>query len=290
MNNTKLSIVIPCFNCELTIVNCLACISASMLPGTKVICINDGSTDNTLSILKDYVSSHDFCTVIDGCNHGPASARNIGAKYSFGEFILFVDSDVFLMPETIKNMFASMFANRADCVIAMIFPEKITNIYEEFEKIRYDKNFGTTSKFVKFAPTYAALLKRSMFLALDGFDEAFCYPASEDYDFFFRAWRSGYRTFHCGKSIAHHSHASTRRDLSRRAFLYSQEGVRFGKKHGMLAGLIFSLMIGLLLPLRSFLKFKPRIAIVGCYYDFWTMIGWLSGFSKYVIKKEDTIT
>jgi glycosyltransferase involved in cell wall biosynthesis len=69
----------------------------------EVIVVNDGSTDSSLSILKEYKKQHDFM-LIDQINKGLSAARNIGISISKGKYLLFVDSDDYLMPFTLEKL------------------------------------------------------------------------------------------------------------------------------------------------------------------------------------------
>lgn len=92
--NPKFSIIIPVFNVEKYLRECLdSVLNQTYLGGYEVICVNDGSTDSSLSILLEYAEKYSMLNVIDSENGGTASARNIGLRKAKGEYIWFVDSD-----------------------------------------------------------------------------------------------------------------------------------------------------------------------------------------------------
>lgn len=102
---TKLSFIIPTYNASGTIGYCLDSIYALMLHENEfeVICIDDNSTDNTVSILQEYANEHTNLTFLCQLeNHRQGAARNRGVEIAEGEYIMFVDSDDVVLPNLIK--------------------------------------------------------------------------------------------------------------------------------------------------------------------------------------------
>ena len=93
---TKLSIVIPVYNVENYIPQCLESILSQSFKDLEVICVNDGSTDNSLSVLQDYKAKDDRIIIIDQKNEGSGVARNAGLSIAKGEYVYFVDGDDWL--------------------------------------------------------------------------------------------------------------------------------------------------------------------------------------------------
>ena len=107
--NTKtilLSIVIPCYNCSKTIEECVASIVSETEENSlsyEIICVNDGSTDSTLSLLKVIASRNPNIKIFSQENAGPSAARNNGVKHSSGEFVAFCDSDDKWLPKKLEK-------------------------------------------------------------------------------------------------------------------------------------------------------------------------------------------
>ncbi len=93
MNNTKISVIIPVYNVEKYLCECLDSIVNQTLKDIEIICVNDGSTDNSLSILQEYASKDERIKIIDKENQGQGYARKIGLDNATGKYILFCDSD-----------------------------------------------------------------------------------------------------------------------------------------------------------------------------------------------------
>lgn len=89
----KISIIIPVYNTEKYIGRCLKSVLANTYQNIEVICINDGSTDSSLSILEKYAASDQRIKIINQKNAGVSAARNAGLDAVTGDFVTFVDSD-----------------------------------------------------------------------------------------------------------------------------------------------------------------------------------------------------
>ena len=92
----KLSIIIPVYNVEEYLSECLESILNQSFKDFEVICINDGSTDNSLEVLRRYSEKDNRIVVIDKKNEGSGIARNAGIDIASGEYLYFVDSDDWL--------------------------------------------------------------------------------------------------------------------------------------------------------------------------------------------------
>lgn len=98
------SIVIPVYNAEKTIKECINSILNQTYKNIEIICINDGSTDNSMELLNKYSQLDSRIKVIDKENRGVSSARNLGIKNANGEYISFVDSDDWLEANMIEKL------------------------------------------------------------------------------------------------------------------------------------------------------------------------------------------
>ena len=102
----KISIIVPVYNAERFLSVCLDSIFCQNFDKScyEVICINDGSKDNSLSILNQYAELHTNLIIIDQANSGPASARNVGLKVAQYDYIWFVDSDDYVGENSLYNL------------------------------------------------------------------------------------------------------------------------------------------------------------------------------------------
>jgi glycosyltransferase involved in cell wall biosynthesis len=103
--NCKVSIIVPVYNGERHLRQCLDSIINQTLKEIQIIIINDGSTDNSKEIISDYASKDGRILFIDCKNEGVSSARNKGIEKATGKYIGFVDADDYLDPEMYERLF-----------------------------------------------------------------------------------------------------------------------------------------------------------------------------------------
>lgn len=89
----KLSIIIPTFNNWTTIGDCIENVLSQTKVNSEIICIDDGSTDNTAEIVEDFARKDSIIRLIKQNNQGSGAARNVGIKAAKGEYIAFMDAD-----------------------------------------------------------------------------------------------------------------------------------------------------------------------------------------------------
>lgn len=116
----KISIIIPVYNVEKYLNECLDSVCNQTLTDIEIICINDGSTDNSLDILNEYASKDNRIKIIDKENGGQATARNLGIKKAQGEYLAFVDSDDFIEPTMFEKLYSKAEKNNLDMVMCKI--------------------------------------------------------------------------------------------------------------------------------------------------------------------------
>ncbi|HBR3201342.1 TPA: glycosyltransferase family 2 protein, partial [Klebsiella pneumoniae] len=100
----KISFVIPAYNAEGYIHECISSILNQGEDGFEIIVINDGSTDRTEEILNQIKSQTTKLTFHTIDNSGQSIARNLGVQYAKGEYIFFIDADDLISPKTIKKL------------------------------------------------------------------------------------------------------------------------------------------------------------------------------------------
>lgn len=100
------SVIIPVFNTEKYLHECLESVLNQANADVEVICINDGSYDESLTIIEEYYGKHDNISVVSGKNEGPSAARNAGLQLARGKYVLFVDSDDMIQTDCINRLVA----------------------------------------------------------------------------------------------------------------------------------------------------------------------------------------
>ena len=104
MSKPLISIIIPVYNSTVTLPRCLESLFSQTLSNIEIICVNVGSTDNSLALLKRYQAHHPNFLVINQTNTGPSAARNAGIAIASGKYLAFVDSDDYIE----ANMYETM--------------------------------------------------------------------------------------------------------------------------------------------------------------------------------------
>lgn len=114
--NISITLIIPIYNVEKYLNQCLDSIVEQTVPFDEVILINDGSTDQSLSICESYILRFKYFKLITQENKGLSAARNTGVCHAEGEYIMFLDSDDYLRPDTVMCLKRELLKSRQDAV------------------------------------------------------------------------------------------------------------------------------------------------------------------------------
>lgn len=99
-----ITVIIPIYNVERYLEQCLKSVVDQSIPFDEVILVNDGSKDGSLLICEKYASKYTYFRLINQSNKGLSSARNIGVKKARCKYVMFLDSDDFLKPNTVLRL------------------------------------------------------------------------------------------------------------------------------------------------------------------------------------------
>lgn len=113
----RISFIIPVYNVAPYLPKCLDSVLAQTLADIEVICINDGSTDDSSKILHDYAAKDKRIKVINQSNRGISAARNVGLKMVQSDYVMFVDSDDYIAFDMAENLYQTMIKENPDVVI-----------------------------------------------------------------------------------------------------------------------------------------------------------------------------
>lgn len=117
MTNPQVSIIVPVYNQEKYLEECLDSLVNQTYDNIEIICINDGSTDNSWKILQKYAHKYLNVFAFKKKNGGLSSARNKGLSLADGEFVMFVDSDDWLDKDVVEKAMLAQQKNKADIVV-----------------------------------------------------------------------------------------------------------------------------------------------------------------------------
>lgn len=143
MRDVKISVILPCYNVEKLIDRCLTSIVKQTigLDSIEVICVDDCSKDNTLSVLYEWEKKYpdNFIIVESGMNGRQGQARNIGLQYANAEWIAFIDSDDWIDNTYLEDLYKYTDSNREIicCGYKRDFSKKLTSFEDENPNVRF---------------------------------------------------------------------------------------------------------------------------------------------------------
>jgi len=180
-----ISIIIPMFNAEKTILPLLESIDKQNFKDFEVIIVDDCSNDNSPQIVKDYQNSYQINFYTMETNSGPATARNFGVKKAKGDVLFFLDSDLYIENNALQNIDNFFQALDAKCMIgvysktpaepgALAYYKSLQNYYN------YTIHKENTVTF--FWGAFGAV-RKDVFEEIGDFDTSYKKAEYEDYDF-----------------------------------------------------------------------------------------------------------
>ena len=101
----KISVIVPVYNAEKYLRQCLDSIVSQTLRDIEIICVNDGSTDASLSILEEYAAKDSRIVVISKPNAGYGHSMNMGLDKATGEYMGIVDADDYILPTMYETLY-----------------------------------------------------------------------------------------------------------------------------------------------------------------------------------------
>lgn len=146
--NPIVSVIIPIYNVEKYLVECIESIRKQTLNNIEIICINDGSTDLSLEIIKEYAKRDKRISIYSQNNCGLSIARNLGLKIAKGKYIYFIDSDDLLDENALKDLYTKSENENLDLVLfnAETFADDASNAsqkeFAEMTKNYFIRNYN----------------------------------------------------------------------------------------------------------------------------------------------------
>lgn len=110
----KISVLVPIYNVERYLVQCLDSLAVQTMQDAEFICINDGSTDGSRDIIQRYLDSDSRFRLIDKENSGYGASMNRGLDEARGEYIAILESDDFMIPEGLNKLYSAVTKHNAD--------------------------------------------------------------------------------------------------------------------------------------------------------------------------------
>ena len=119
-NIRKVSIIVPVYNVEDYLEECLHSVINQTFENIEIILINDGSTDNSFKIMNDFAKKDNRIKLISQQNKGLSEARNTGIRAALGEYLLFVDSDDMILTNTVETLYNKIIQTHSDVLLGNV--------------------------------------------------------------------------------------------------------------------------------------------------------------------------
>lgn len=154
----KLSVIVPVYNVEKYLKQCLDSVINQTLQDIEIICINDGSKDDSLKILQEYAKKDGKITIIDKQNAGVSAARNDGIRAAKGEYITFVDGDDYLKLNAYEEIYNHIKNDKPDICVYGHFEDfdgqiKESKFIEMLHRFEDNQKFSLSDLILKLGNT-----------------------------------------------------------------------------------------------------------------------------------------
>ncbi|MBN1594983.1 glycosyltransferase [candidate division FCPU426 bacterium] len=281
------SVIIPVYNAQHTIAQCLESVRRSDYPVWEIICVDDASQDRSMALIKSAAAGDKRIRWIEGQHRGPACARNRGVEAAKGGILVFIDSDIMVNPDTISRLAACLQQEGIGGAGGRVLPSGAGTVYERFFDHWYEMHWGREDGYHPGLPTANFAMRKTRFHEIGGFDETFLYPAGEDYDLCYRLTRKGYRILFNSSATVYHVHPCTLKGLIRKAWLYGREEMKQRRKRGrsMLRETVIIFGILAVLPVRLPLQvhklYRKPFRFLGFLFELVSAFGRFRGLAKH---------
>lgn len=120
MSSPKISVIIPVYNAEEFLEESITSVLNQTFKDIELVCVNDGSKDNSLEMLNNFAKKDSRVKVIDKPNGGCGSARNMSLDNATGEYVYFFDPDDYVLPDAFEKLYNNAISNNSDLVMFKI--------------------------------------------------------------------------------------------------------------------------------------------------------------------------
>ena len=228
----KITIIIPLYNAEKYIEECIKSIIDAEPRDKEIIVVNNNSTDKSPEI----VSKFKKVKLVHELKKGPSAARNKGIKESTGEILLFLDDDLIIDKNYIMEIVNTFNENKKIMAVggcAHSYDQKsIISLSHEVRLMGYNPNRKGIFE-VKTIPTMTFSTYKKIIDKIGYFDENLM--GAEDYDLCLRIRNAGYKCVMNNKAIVYHHNPTNMKSLINRWFKYGKWWVQANRKHNMLS-------------------------------------------------------
>ncbi|MEK9147232.1 MAG: glycosyltransferase family 2 protein [Patescibacteria group bacterium] len=266
MPKPKITVVIPVYNEQKTIINCLTSLGSQTYKPLEVIVIDDGSTDKTRGIIENLKLKIENLQLLRQKHLGPGPARNLGASKAKGKILVFVDADMTFDKNFIRDLTAPILAGQTIGTFSKNeMNANVDNIWSRCWQINrgWPIDRLIPPDYPDKAPIFRAILKRE-FDKVDGFD-----ATGEYTDDWSLSRKLGIKSTKAPGAIYYHANPSTLWEVFKQArWIGKNEFISGDLPRRIKSLILYSLPISFLIGLyRSFLNFNFYFLIFKLCYD-----------------------
>ena len=162
-NSVKVSVIMPVYNVEEYLVQCMDSLVNQTLQDIEIICVDDSSTDNSLNILLDYAQKDNRVKVYQQPNGGAGAARNNGMQYATGEYLSILDADDFYETDMLEKAYNKVKETQSDIVVFAC------DHYDNERQSFYPNNYSIRKHLLPEKSPFAGVdIKEDIFMAFVG--------------------------------------------------------------------------------------------------------------------------
>lgn len=223
------TVIIPAYNSEGCIGQCVESVLASRFPAGKmeVICIDNNSSDGTLGVLQSFGSA---IKLLREPKRGAGAARNAGLHKALGTFVAFTDADCTVASDWLANILAPLRSDQACAVGGRILSRPEAGPVERFGELIHDHQHAIEVVKPPYVISMNMASRLDLLLSLGGFDERWL--RMQDGDLSLRLVRAGRRLRYCHNAVIYHHNRDTIRTLMWEGFTHGYWTSAFSKVYG----------------------------------------------------------
>lgn len=181
MCEIAVSIIVPIYNAERHLKECLESCIHQTLESKEIICINDGSTDNTVKILNQYALKYKNIIILEQSNRGAGAARNLGLQHARGRYVAFMDSDDYYPDsEVVGKLYRFAIENKVKVCGggALFLSEGKSQFDKENAKFRFEENTEVYYKNYQYSYGFTRYIYEVQFIK----DNGITFPTYRQYE------------------------------------------------------------------------------------------------------------
>lgn len=224
----RVSVIVPVYNGEDTIAECVDSILAQSFPRAdfELLLIDNASSDGTRAILE---KNRDRAVILYESKRGPSAARNCGLRNATGEVVAFTDADCVVHRDWLTSLIAPLADSGIGIVGGTILASRPCNAVEEFGERIHDHQMAIEYYSPPYAITMNWASRKADLERVGFFDEALL--RCEDCDLAYRVVGAGYRIVHAPEAVVYHRNERTLAGLIAEGYAHGYHSVPLLRKH-----------------------------------------------------------